>query len=195
MSTRSEVNASFARIAQFEADRNVAGLIGELQSDVRGRTDSTIIRAQAARVLGRLGDSRAIPHLVEFAGDPESNVRMEVLGALGKLKARGSLNVVVDGLKDESVVVRGSAAQALGRIGDQTAIGPLRTVLDVDADPEVRLHAAESLGVLGDTDVASRIPDVLKEVSWRVRRRPRWRRLQDFAENGGRLEAWYYPWD
>jgi len=57
------------------------------------------------------------------------------------------------------------------------------------------MYAAESLGVLGDGEIAPRIPDLLKAVSWRVRRHPRWRRLRDFAVNGGRLEVWYRPWD
>ena len=189
MGRHAEVNAGFARLARLERDSNVPGLIVELGSDVRGRSDRTIIRAHAARILGRLRDARAIPHLVALAHDPEEHVRFDVFLALGRLKT-SEVDVLFEGVMDSSALVRMAAAEALGRVGDTAAIPKLREVLDGDRDKYVRLNAAEALAMLGDQNVRARVPEVVRGVPWRVRRHPRWRRLNEFAETGGRLEPW-----
>lgn len=52
-------------------------------------------------------------------------------------------------LRSDSVVQRLFAAQALGYCGDAGAQADLAHVLEHDAEPAVRLHAADSLGMLG----------------------------------------------
>lgn len=186
------VSAELARIRVLEHDRNVVGLIHELDNDIRGLTSYSIVRGHAANALGRLGDPRAIPYLVEIADDPEPIVRMDVLMALGRLHADDAQQVIIDGLADPAPVVRMAAAEALGRLGDPTIMPRLWEVLDQDPEPEVRMHTAESLAMLGDENVASRIPQVLRDVSWRVRGHPRWKKLGEFAATGAPLE-WEEP--
>jgi hypothetical protein len=57
-----------------------------------------------------------------------------------------------DALKSESAVVRALAAQALGYRGDAEAKPVLARTVQHDADPMVRLYAADSLGMLGGRD-------------------------------------------
>lgn len=52
-------------------------------------------------------------------------------------------------LRSDSAVQRLFAAQALGYCGDAEAQPELAHTLEHDADPAVRLHAADSLGMLG----------------------------------------------
>jgi HEAT repeat protein len=185
----SGVGAELARIRSLENDGNVVGLIHELDSDVRGLTQYSIIRGHAANALGRLGDPRAVPYLVDLADDPEAIVRSDVFQALGRLHAHDAQSLLLDGLADPAPVVRMAAVEALGRLGDPTVLPRLWEVLDQDPDAEARMYAAESLALLGDENVASRIPQVLRDVGWRVRGHPRWKRLGEFAATGAPLET------
>jgi HEAT repeat protein len=90
------VNAAIARINALETAGDVAGPVGELQSDVSfGRYMN--LRAHAVLALGRVGDVSAVPDIVEVAGDPEETVRMVALGALGHLKAQGVTDTLMKG--------------------------------------------------------------------------------------------------
>jgi uncharacterized protein (DUF2336 family) len=51
---------------------------------------------------------------------------------------------------DPDPKVREHAAEALGQMGDLTAVGPLIAVALEDGNARVREHAAEALGSLGD---------------------------------------------
>ncbi|QGZ89549.1 hypothetical protein GQR42_08210 [Microcystis aeruginosa FD4] len=60
-----------------------------------------------------------------------------------------SVEPLIAALKDEDVVVRRAAAEALGKIGGELAIEPLVAVLK-DEDVDVRRSATEALGKIGD---------------------------------------------
>ena len=141
-----------ARIAALQNDRNVAGLIQMLDSDVRGATKYSIVRGDAAAALGRIGDPRAIPYVTAMRHDPEEMVRFNVMWALGRLNTKEVEDALREGMTDESALVRMTAAEALGIVGAVDAIPLLRVALDSDPDPEVRLCAVESLMLLGDAD-------------------------------------------
>jgi HEAT repeat protein len=184
-----------ARIVRFQSDRNVVALIRMLDSDVRGATRYSIIRGEAARALGQLGDPRAIPHLIEMRHDPEEIVRMCVMDALGRLNATAAEDALCEGLTDAAPIVREAAAEALGRMGVVDAIPLLRKTVDSDPHPEVRLYAVESLVVLGDETARDRVPEVLSAVSRRVRGHPRWKKLGEVAETGEALTSAYEAWE
>jgi hypothetical protein len=74
------------------------------------------VRVQAALVLGRLGDPRAVPALIRALRDRSPLVRAvaaEVLGHLGAESARTALEAAT---RDESPYVRRHAAQALRQV-------------------------------------------------------------------------------
>jgi HEAT repeat protein len=74
-----------------------------------------------------------------------------------------------------------AAAQGLGWLGETESIPGLWRALDSDDDAEVRLHVAEALARLGDPNVASRIPGVVADISWRVRHGRTSKRLMKYA--------------
>jgi HEAT repeat protein len=194
LSQRRKVRDEINRALMFERDRNVVGLIQMLDSDVRGMTEHSIVRGHAAVCLGRLGDPRAIPHLMELCRDPEVTVRVVVMEALGLLRAREAERVLVEGLGDSARDVRGSAARALGFLGAIDAIPALGRVLDSDPDRWVRLDAVEALVILGDETARERVPEALRAISWRARGR-RWKRLRHAAESGQALTPYEFAWD
>jgi nucleoside phosphorylase len=73
-----------------------------------------------------------------------------------------------DALKDDAVNVRGSAATALGALGDRNAVQPLCDALKDDA-PKVRGSAATALGALGDRNAVQPLCDALKDDAREVR--------------------------
>lgn len=190
-----EVNAELARIVSLEKDRNVVGLISMLDSETRGRSKYSIVRDHAATALGRLRDPRAAPYLVERLSDPEEMVRFGAVSALGLLKVEETEGAVLKALADSAPVVRASAATALGRMGARAAIPNLREAVTSDPDRDVRLHAVESLVLLGDKDSRARVPEVLNRISWRLRGHPRWRRLAEVAVTGEPLTPWIAPYE
>ena len=99
----------------------------------------------AARCLGRIGDSSAVPALVRQLDNPWFNVRSQVATALGEIKDPRALDALLSRLPDEGDSdVRKSCVVALGRLGDARAAETLVAYLN---DPffGVRQSALQSL--------------------------------------------------
>jgi HEAT repeat protein len=83
---------------------------------------SASLRAEACRFAGRLGDTTAVPRLVELLCDRDPAVRREAIRALGELRAVGAVPDIADaieGLKEWSNLL---LLMALIRMGP--ACGP-----------------------------------------------------------------------
>ena len=106
------------------------------------------VRAKSAYALGRLGDRRATPYLLEhLLTDPAPFVRARIAGALGQFDDPEVIERLVRALGDPAWWVRMRSVEALEQIGEQ-AEGPLLVALD-DPDPELRIRAAVALERLG----------------------------------------------
>src|SRR5436305_1526242 len=66
-----------------------ADKVDDLMARLRGDADYKV-RLTAALSLGKLGDRRAIPALVDGLADPDKSVRLVAAGALGKLVDAGA---------------------------------------------------------------------------------------------------------
>ena len=85
------------------------------------------VRISAAKALGRLRAWKSIPRLREIAlHDDCDGVRAWAIGALGEIGDREGVDLVERLLFDPSWRVRAAAALALRRLGDSSAIEPLR---------------------------------------------------------------------
>jgi len=135
------------------------------------------VRVNACWGLGKIKDSRAIPHLIKMV-DPDqrvysmgvdiieskngeqlstklkeegikfSDVIVEAIKSLGKIKDPKGLPALIEALKDESDgAVRCAAALAMGQIKDESAVPYLITALD-DKYWYVRRDAAKALSKL-----------------------------------------------
>jgi HEAT repeat protein len=71
------------------------------------------IRYEAAGACGELGEEAASPYLVELIGDPDVDVQVAVLQALGKIGGGGAKECLQQCLDNPSEVIRRVAEQAL----------------------------------------------------------------------------------
>lgn len=114
-------------------------------------SDETREVRSAAEVLAQLGvkTNEALEGLRRAAGKPESDVRIEVMNALEKLQDKEAASVVITNLSDNYAPVRNVAAQWLGSMRIEEAVGALTRRL-ADPDETVRREAAIALGRIGE---------------------------------------------
>lgn len=178
MSRRRESNREYLDLGRHEADRNIPGLIGDLDSQ------DVDIREHAARVLARFGAKEAAPHIARLADDPVDTARMTAYMALGELRAKEFTGLLLQGLDDPVPVVRMGAAHGLWDMRDPTAIPRLREVLSEEADREVRFRLAYALVKLRDKEIVNDLPEILRDQPWRMRHlSSRWKELKRAADS------------
>ena len=106
------------------------------------------VRMAATEALGALGDRRAAQALLRAAlSDPMPQVRAHAAGAIGRMGAEASIDVLIAALADPDYGTRVRALEALEMIqpGDT---GPLERSLR-DDNPDVRKRAALALDRVG----------------------------------------------
>lgn len=107
-------------------------------------------RVWACRILGRLGQPEVVSILIHALSDHGEKVREAATGSLGQLKNRRGVRPLNELLShDPSSLVRESAAEALGKIGDEKAIEFLKRGLG-DLEYAARLKAMEALEAMGE---------------------------------------------
>ncbi|MCE9564206.1 MAG: HEAT repeat domain-containing protein [Planctomycetes bacterium] len=83
------------------------------------------VRAQAAKLVGQIGNASAAITLVERLTDPNARVRFFAAQSLGKLKFKPAVGPLFDLLKankDEDAFLRHACVAALARIADADAV-------------------------------------------------------------------------
>ena len=91
------------------------------------------VRIASVRLLGELQDERAIDPLCEQMKVSRNKAqRAEIATALGKLRSAKALPVLLEALEDRAGEVRKSAVDALGKIGDPSALPHLNRSMYAD---------------------------------------------------------------
>jgi quinoprotein glucose dehydrogenase len=88
------------------------------------------IRAQAAKVLGDANTTAATEKLLPLLADKNPRAQLYAAQALGRIRAESAIAPLVDMLQannEQDVYLRHAGAIALGRIGNQEALGKLAT--------------------------------------------------------------------
>ncbi len=145
---RASVRDLMARLLQASDTVTVTNLVHDLESEA---TDTDDRRADAAYVLGQMGDARALNPLIAALRDEDTVVRTEAAAALGGLADRRAVAPLIRALYDAQWEVRSNAALSLGALADPTAIPHLIRLLD-DSSAEVRFWTARTLGDLAAAD-------------------------------------------
>lgn len=126
------------------------------------RSPRSMVRRAAARALGRIGDSSAIPVLVEgAAAQDDTDLRRASLQALRWLHAEDIDDVVSAALQDSHPSVRIAAAEAVSEMQLKGAANALRESLEKYQD-EAEAEVAYALGCVG---TAEDIPLILREAA------------------------------
>jgi HEAT repeat protein len=111
-----------------------------------------LVRANAAFLLGKIGDRNVLPLLYQLIQDEASDdrVRLNAIEAIARLRDEKIYQklwaLLISAYADDRVF----SIKAMGALGTSRAKDSLLTMLKDDV-PEVRLVAAEQLGYLGDT--------------------------------------------
>jgi HEAT repeat protein len=148
--TRTYSAVKLAQASDYTDKRAIPGLIELLKNDDRNSID------QAAKALGRIGDQKAIPPLLEALEENRGagGGREAIVRALGRLKAKDAVALIIDVLNTKSHPERKAAAEALGEIGELQALPHLlRVSKDWKMHLDVRIAAVQSLGKLQDPSV------------------------------------------
>jgi len=109
-------------------------------------------RIWAAQILGKIGDRRAVPHLVGQLDVEEPNVRQTISEALGYIGDPDAIPPLSRLLEDPAEDVQISAARALGYIGHEQAVPGLISAL-TDEEYSVRSVVANALIEIGSPGV------------------------------------------
>ena len=103
--------------------------------------------------------------------DTHENVRVRAVSALAATDDPRILPDLVDALHDQAPAVRETAALALGRIGNRSALPPLRQALrNRDEDAWVRLRLALAVAALGDPDALPVLLELAAQADAKVTR-------------------------
>jgi HEAT repeat protein len=135
-------------------EQQVAGIYAQ------SKNDDPRIRRYLALVLGKLGDRRATPTLLEGLRDSDAESRLYAIVALGELHDPAAVPSLAAATRDDDKDVRKTAAFALGEIGDPRAVDALAPLLE-DQVADVRFNAAIALSRFGDKRAAGTLHDML----------------------------------
>ena len=110
---------------------------------VRASNTPLSVKIDFVRLIGRMGDSRAIADLESIRNTSDGALKIEINAAFYKLGKKEYQKEVVVALKDSDVTVRRSAAKAMAEMNDS----PTAEIIDVlnDADAQVRKYGAQAL--------------------------------------------------
>jgi len=141
----------------------------DINDVIRWLTDKNpILRRNAARLLKRLKERRALESLGMALKDSIEEVRIAVVEAIGEINGDDSIKYLLIALTDESAEVRRIAALLLGNIPSERVIEPLLLVLS-DPDTWVRDAAIRSLAIRGDKRAIPHLIDLLQDDSGIIR--------------------------
>ena len=125
-------------------------------------------RFTAANRLGKMGDKKAVDHLIAALDDEDDKVLDNVIFALGEIgDARAVPHLVRMLGRSKSGRARKSAAKALGMLCSKDAVNALVRALK-DEDFKVRKSAARSLGQIGDRAAVPALKEAMSDPDYTV---------------------------
>jgi HEAT repeat protein len=124
------------------------------------------VRTRAVEALAR-GDTSAIPVLIEsLKNEPELQRITKNILASGKASA---ISLMIESERRQSYFPREGAAEALGKLGDRSAVTPLIDTLNKETHYSLRKASAKALGELGDESAIPSLIEAIKDESSSVR--------------------------
>jgi HEAT repeat protein len=130
-------------------------------------------RKFAVDILGLIGAPDPAPHMLPLLLDPDTNVVVSVVEALGNMRSVQSLPFLYE-TYDRDDFTRPAVAEALGKIADPQAeeflLERLRqSLVTVGVDPLTPFAIIEALGIIGGPTALTTLRDRIPDVTGRVR--------------------------
>jgi HEAT repeat protein len=124
------------------------------------KDDDPRIRQYLTLVLGKIGDRRATPTLIDALRDSNTDIRVYALLALSELRDPEAVPAMIEAARDREKDVRKTAVFALGQSGDARAIPALAAALN-DQTADIRYNAALALARFDDRLAAGVLEEML----------------------------------
>jgi len=133
------------------------------------------MRKVAATELGELGDTRAVPVLINWLNSSDAGFRKVVTQALRKLAPESVAALIQSLLSDTKCYAISEVAETLGELGDPQAVEPLIRIVSYRSSfswhsPALRLASVKALGKLGDLRAVEPLIRSLADDDGNVRR-------------------------
>ena len=153
------------RAADALARRDDPPTIAALAAALGKKSEAWMVRAEAARALGKIRSDEAFKALAEHVGTDHPKVRRAVASALGNFKSAEAVKLLEKRAKsDPSYLVEAESVRALGRTRQPEALKVIVPLLDRSSWAEVsRAGALDALGALRDE---AALPEVLKRTAY-----------------------------
>jgi len=156
---------SRARAADALSRRDDPPTIAALAKCLARADEAWMVRAEAARALGKIRSEEAFAALAAHASAEHPKVRRAVASALGNFKTAAAAKVLEKRAKsDPSYLVEAESVRALGRTRQPETLQLIVPLLDRPSWAEVsRAGALDALGALRDERA---LPEVLKRTQY-----------------------------
>jgi hypothetical protein len=141
------------KLAELADPSGVAPLVELLEKGQKDKVTHAVIDA-----LGAISSPKAIPVLIEYMRHRRPAVRIRAVNAIAEIKSKQVSEALKNALKDSDSTVRKTAALALGRYGDSSAVDILFKAFDRNV-----VEAAIAIGQLGNVDDMERLSSYLKK--------------------------------
>ncbi len=149
-------------------DRAIDALIKVLE------TGNEVHRCFAAQALGKIGDRKAVPPLMDHVRDMDLDVALDSIEALGLIGDPASVPLLTEGFNLADVPdIKLNAVAAIGRLGGEEVVDEmikaLRLDLDMvdgagwDASWDINHIAVETLGRIGDARAVEPLASMLDD--------------------------------
>ena len=156
---------SRSRAAEALSRRDDPPTIAALAACLGRKTEAWMVRAEAARALGKIRSEEAFSALAMQVGADQPKVRRAVANALGNFRTPEAAQLLEKRAKsDPSYLVEAESVRALGRTRQPEALRVIVPLLDRPSWAEVaRAGALDALGSLRDE---SALPEILKRTQY-----------------------------
>lgn len=131
-------------------DLRAAEAVDELLRIAGDSVEESTTRQFAADSLGRIGDERAIPLLLELAVGSDTMLRAYAVNALGAFRGEEVERIVINALRDSFWRVRVAALEAVARHDLEAAIPAMQFRAQRDPEGRVRTEALRALAQMSD---------------------------------------------
>ncbi len=132
------------------------------------RDPDGIVRAMACELLGRMGQTAAVPALFEVLCDPNPRVSHAALGAIQALGGELAETLAVSAAKSSDPRLMRQAFRIIGYFGFTSGVDALLRALHHD-DPQLRELAVHSLGYIDDERALSAVLETARHPEPRMR--------------------------
>ncbi len=127
-----------------------AGLLGcsnDVETKVQNlASPNPMVRLETAKMAKRENDPRIAIALVPLLQDPSKEIRLTAASSLIYVGSTEQVPALTMALRDPETEVRLAAVDALGRIQDERAVGPLLALLQTEPEPYSVIWALGNIG-------------------------------------------------